>query len=83
VVTVSWIEPARRLADDSARGGLAGLWSLLFAARRAVLALALLPGLDDDLAFTEAALDLRGGRRGAAVGARRPAAARRGGGRLG
>jgi hypothetical protein len=32
---------------------------LLFAARRAVLHLALLPGLDDDLEFTEAALDLR------------------------
>jgi len=57
VVTVSWIEPARRLADGTA--GWEGLWSLLFAARRAVLHLALLPGLDDDLGFTEAALDLR------------------------
>jgi hypothetical protein len=58
-MTVSWMEPARRLADDSFGGGMDGLWSLLFAARRAVLHLALLPGLDDDLAFTEAALDLR------------------------
>jgi len=57
VVTVTWMEPARRLADGAA--GWEGLWSLLFAARRAVLHLALLPGLDDDLAFTDAALDLR------------------------
>jgi len=57
VVTSSWIEPARRLADGTA--GWDGLWSLLFTARRAVLHLALLPGLDDDLVFTEAALDLR------------------------
>jgi hypothetical protein len=55
-MTVSWIEPTERLA--AAAAGWDGLWSLLFAARRASLALAVLPGLDDDLAFTEAALDL-------------------------
>jgi hypothetical protein len=56
-MTVSWLEPVKRLADLAA--GWDGLWSLLVTARRAALALAVLPGLDDDLAFTEAALDLR------------------------
>jgi hypothetical protein len=36
-----------------------GLWVLLHTAQLAVLELARLPGLDDDLAFTETALDLR------------------------
>jgi hypothetical protein len=57
VETVAWLGPARRLANVAA--GWEGLWSLLATARRAALALAVLPGLDDDLVFTEAALDLR------------------------
>jgi len=56
-MTVSWLEPAKRIADVAA--GWDGLWCLLVTARREALALAVLPGLDDDLRFTEAALDLR------------------------
>jgi hypothetical protein len=52
-----WLEPGRRLTDLAA--GWEGLWSLLVTARQAALALVVLPGLDDDLTFTEAALDLR------------------------
>jgi hypothetical protein len=44
--------PAERLAGFAV--GWDGSWSLLNTARRAALALAALPGLDDELAFTEA-----------------------------
>jgi hypothetical protein len=56
-VTVSWLRQAERLAGVAT--GWEGLWSVLVTARRAALALAMLPGLDDDLTFTEGALDLR------------------------
>jgi hypothetical protein len=58
-MTVMWTEPARRLADQHAGRGIEGLWVLLHTAELAVLNMALLPGLDDDLAFTYTALDLR------------------------
>jgi len=58
-VTVSWTEPAGRLAESLPDRGLAGLWALLHTAELAVLQMALLPGLNDDLALTEAALDLQ------------------------
>jgi hypothetical protein len=59
VMTVTWSEPARRLADQHAGCGMEGLWVLLHTAECAVLEMALLPGLDDDLAFTDTAWDLR------------------------
>jgi hypothetical protein len=58
-VTVAWTEPAERLARSLPDRGLAGLWALLHTAELAVLQLALLPGLNDDLTLTEAAFDLR------------------------
>jgi hypothetical protein len=58
-MTVTWTEPARRLADQHTGRGVEGLWVLLHTAGLAVHELARLPGLDDDLAFTDTALDLR------------------------
>jgi hypothetical protein len=58
-MTVTWTGPARRLADQYAGCGVEGLWVLLHTAGLAVLSMALLPGLDEDLTFTDTALDLR------------------------
>jgi hypothetical protein len=58
-MTVTWSEPARVLATGLPGRGLAGLWVLLHTAELAALRMVLLPALDDDLAFTDAALELR------------------------
>ena len=58
-MTIAWIEPAQRLAQWLPNRGLSGLWTLLHTAELAVLQMALLPGLDDDLSFTEAGFDLQ------------------------
>jgi len=58
-MTIAWSGPARRLARDLPDRGVAGLWALLHTAELAVLQLALLPGLNDDLRLTEAAFDLQ------------------------
>jgi hypothetical protein len=58
-VTVSWSEPTRRLVAELRGGGLGEVWTLLYAAAQATLRMALLPGLDEDLDFTESAMDLR------------------------
>lgn len=52
-----WTGPARVLVDRAAPD-LAGLWSLLFAAQRGALRLALDPRVDRDLSLTLAAMDL-------------------------
>lgn len=54
---VLWTQPARVLVDG-VDGGLAGLWSLVFAAQHGALRLALDRGLDSDLSLTLAAMDL-------------------------
>ena len=54
---VLWTRPARVLVDGL-DGGLAGLWSLVFAAQHGALRLALDRGLDGDLSLTLAAMDL-------------------------
>jgi hypothetical protein len=58
-MAIAWSEPARRLARDLPDRGIAGLWALLHTAELAVLQMALLPGLNDDLRLTEAAFDLQ------------------------
>jgi hypothetical protein len=58
-MTIAWSEPARRLARDLPERGIAGLWALLHTAELAVLQMALLPGLNDDLRLTQAAFDLQ------------------------
>jgi len=54
---VLWTEPARVLVDRTDHG-LAGLWSLVFAAQHGALRLALDRHLDGDLSLTLAAMDL-------------------------
>lgn len=54
---VRWTQPARALVDG-VDSGMAGLWSLVFAAQHGALRLALDRGMDDDLSLTLAAMDL-------------------------
>ncbi len=58
-MTLAWSEPAQVLVAGLPDRGVAGLWVLLHTAELAALRMALLPGLDDDLAFTDAGFDLR------------------------
>jgi hypothetical protein len=58
-MTVTWSEPAQRLARELPGRGIPGLWALLHTAELAVLQMALLPGLNDDLRLTQAGFDLQ------------------------
>jgi len=55
-MSVKWEHTAAVLVDGVS--GWAGVWSLVFAARSALVELAAVPGCDDDLALTYAVLDL-------------------------
>ena len=52
----SWEQTVGVVVDGVS--GWAGVWSLVFAARGALVELAAVPGCDDDLALTYTALDL-------------------------
>ena len=56
-MAVSWMEPARELVNRLGIG-LDALWSLIYAAQTGALRLALVEPLDEDLALTEAGMDL-------------------------
>jgi hypothetical protein len=55
-MSLSWEQTAAVLVDGVS--GWAGVWSLVFAARGALVELAAVPGCDDDLALTYTVLDL-------------------------
>lgn len=55
-MTTSWRQSAQVLVERCV--GMEGLWSLIYAAQRGVLRLALDPHLDRDLSLTYAAIDL-------------------------
>ncbi|HEY8722182.1 hypothetical protein [Pengzhenrongella sp.] len=54
-MTTTWIEPAAVLSAEAS--GWEGVWTLVFAAGHAAVNLASVPGADDDLGLTYAALD--------------------------
>lgn len=55
-MSVTWERTVGVLVDGVS--GWAGVWSLVFAARGALVELAAVPGCDDDLALTYTVLDL-------------------------
>ena len=56
VTTMSWTAPAAVMTDYASDWD--GVWMLVYAAGRAAYTLAAVPGADDDLGLTYAALDL-------------------------
>jgi len=55
-MTMTWTRPAEVLTDGAS--GWDGVWTLVYAAGQAAMNLSAVPGADDDLGLTYAALDV-------------------------